>query len=637
MTFYEAALRVLEESGAPLHSTDITKRAIDKNLLSHVGKTPEVTMLARLAAMAKRPRDRKILVTAKDTFALADWLLSEDADALAQTGIFEPNPEESLPPYRSLERHPEPHAEYLRAIGRQADRKRGRDDDGKRKKFPPVAEVVFELLEEGRIALVPAELLARLKARDLVEELNTTALIDALADDNQKRVDQGRRPNFAALRADSGELQISVEPQSEGGPSALDLQQAFCAAVGLGFENGRVVLKSQRVQRERGDRHERAERGERAERTVDSTGPAVIGPEDLALLQAAKHAAKDARRALARVFRRKLAELDQGTFEKACVRMLHGLHFRELKVARRSKEGPTLTGRRKDGSLELRYAIRLVKGAQPVDRRLVQELRRELGNFGANLGLIVSTGETRSEARSEAVLGSGMVLLWCGDALAERFFEAKTGVHVTQVELYDLDEAFFALAQKDAEEALKRREERHRERDQQPRSSVDASAQPTPPMDAGADTQFAPAPAIALSAPGGAGFSPVSATNDATDAQGDDEGEEEGPEGSGAETGAPVAGGDAGAEGRRRRRRRRRRRGRGDAPAGQTAAGETPVAVAGTPGPIPEAAPSEASEAVPTQAAAPQEPVSSEPLVAASTDAPPPPEQSSGDRGPAAG
>ena len=82
MTFYEAALRVLEEAGMPLHSTDITKRAVDKGLLSHVGKTPEVTMLSRLAAMARRGRERKLQVTVRDTFALTDWMLPEDHEAL---------------------------------------------------------------------------------------------------------------------------------------------------------------------------------------------------------------------------------------------------------------------------------------------------------------------------------------------------------------------------------------------------------------------------------------------------------------------------------------------------------------------------------------------------------------------------
>jgi hypothetical protein len=46
---------------------------------------------ARLAAQAKRSRERKLVITARDTFALADWMLTEDADALAVTGIAGPS------------------------------------------------------------------------------------------------------------------------------------------------------------------------------------------------------------------------------------------------------------------------------------------------------------------------------------------------------------------------------------------------------------------------------------------------------------------------------------------------------------------------------------------------------------------
>src|SRR5918998_3239845 len=108
MTFYEAALRVLEAEGRPLTFLEITEKSIQQNLLSHVGKTPEMTMLSRLAAMARRTRDRKVVVTAKDTFALVDWSLPEDAEALAQTGLPEAHPEEDLPPLRPTERHPDP-------------------------------------------------------------------------------------------------------------------------------------------------------------------------------------------------------------------------------------------------------------------------------------------------------------------------------------------------------------------------------------------------------------------------------------------------------------------------------------------------------------------------------------------------
>lgn len=546
MTFYEAALRVLEEAGTPLLSADITKRAVEKGLLSHVGKNPELTMLLRLAAMAKRPRDRKLQVTAKDTFALLDWMLPEDAEALAATGVMEPNPEDELPPYRPEERHPEAHAEYLRSLGSRNDRKR-RDDDRK-KKFPPMAEVAFEALQEAGTALPPGELLARLKAREAcADDTSVGLLIDALASDNQRRVDESRRPQFVAARsADNNELQLSIEVFVEGGLSPVDAQQAFCQACNLKFENGRVMLRREQRQQERAEE-----------------SPAVSA-EDRQVIQTARLAGKDARKAFARIFRAKLMELEQATFEKACSKLLRAQHFHDLKVVRRAKEGPLLTARRREGSLELRYVVRFLRVSGPVERRHVQDVRRELAHTGANVALLVTANDARGDARGECTTGA-LVQLWAGDALSEKFFEAKVGVTVTSaIEFFDIDEAFFAQAKLDAEDSLKRREERQRERDER-------QAAPTPPPPSEGQVEAAEAPP-AEAAPEGA--------EGADDADGDDDGDDEG----GDEAGAPGEPGASG-EGRRRRRRRRRRRGgRGNGPReGEAQAGGAPAPSASAP------------------------------------------------------
>src|SRR5262245_831492 len=74
MTFTDAAAEVLRLVGRPLHYKEITDIAIEKNLLSHVGKSPEVTMGARLAAMLKKDSPENPLVRVKPgVFALRDW------------------------------------------------------------------------------------------------------------------------------------------------------------------------------------------------------------------------------------------------------------------------------------------------------------------------------------------------------------------------------------------------------------------------------------------------------------------------------------------------------------------------------------------------------------------------------------
>jgi hypothetical protein len=74
MTFIEAAAEVLRQAGKPLHYKEITEAAIAKNLLSHVGKTPEVTMSHRLtAAIKKADKDIPIVKVKPGVFALREW------------------------------------------------------------------------------------------------------------------------------------------------------------------------------------------------------------------------------------------------------------------------------------------------------------------------------------------------------------------------------------------------------------------------------------------------------------------------------------------------------------------------------------------------------------------------------------
>jgi hypothetical protein len=242
---------------------------------------------------------------------------------------------------------------------------------------------------------------------------------------------------------------------------------------------------------------------------------------------------------MARLLRGQLAALESRTLEKACVRMLHALGYREVRVAKRSNQGPLLTARRKDGSLELRYAIRVVRGNGAIERRMVQDCRRDIGHQSAQVGMLLGTGDLRGDARSEALSGGPLVLVWSGDGLAEKFLEAHTGVRVTHLELFELDPSFFEDVSRDAEEARHRREERRRERE-----------------------AAAPAP-------------------DDTAEEGEEAGAEEGEEGEAgapaeASAGAQDAPGDAAAGERRRRRRRRRgRRGKARTEGGAQAEGGT--------------------------------------------------------------
>src|SRR5689334_22773881 len=117
MTFTEAAEQVLRLVGKPLHYKEITDVAIEKDLLSHVGKSPEVTMGARLAALVKKGDKENPLVRIKPgVFALRDWDqetidrgLADRTPALKMLEDQEPEEEGSAPENGSAE--PEEEAE----------------------------------------------------------------------------------------------------------------------------------------------------------------------------------------------------------------------------------------------------------------------------------------------------------------------------------------------------------------------------------------------------------------------------------------------------------------------------------------------------------------------------------------------
>jgi hypothetical protein len=630
MTFYEAALRILESEGRPLHFLEITEKSIAQNLLSHVGKTPELTMLSRLAAMARRTRDRKVVVTAKDTFALVDWAIPEDAEALAQTGVLEPHPEDGLPPLRPTERHPDSRTENVRVTGRGSDRKQRRREEeeeggrGRRRRFPPLPEVVFEILSEAEAALRPEQLLEQARTKELAgEDATVEALLTALLEDNQRRIDAGRRPQFSFSKETGAVALERAGAPSEAPP--LELQAAFAAALGIPLEDGRPVLPR-------------------------AAAAAAAGPEaqaDAALMTTARTAVKDARKAMARALRKRLGELDVGTFEKSVVKMMHALGFRELKVAKRSKEGPLLTARKREGSVELRFAVRLLRGTPSLERKAVQELRKDLGHYSAQVGLLVCSGDVRGDARTEAQASGSLVMLWCGDALGEKFLEARSAVTVTQVELFDIDERFFEVAKLEAEEAQRRREERQREKQargedeesepraassegeerKKPRAEEPKKTRAEEPKKARAEEpkkaraeeprQAAPA-AVAPTAP-----------EEEEGEEDDEEGEDEDLEAASAFVGGGQAegtgaGGEAGSasDRKRRRRRRRGRRGRGGRPEGAApgtpaegapAAGVPPAEAATVAGTSPDEAGAAAGAVPSSEGAAPSEPQTTAP------------------------
>jgi len=529
MTFTEAAIEVLRREGKPLHFRKITEIAVRENLLDHVGKIPEEVMADQIAAHCRLPKPERLLMPVLPaTFALVEWQLDEDPAGLEN--LVEPPPLDELP-YRNRERHPIPAREMARVSGRGGDKGRRREEgeEKRTRRFPPPAEVVYELLSSAGGTMSLGDLASAGAERQLMPEAfgrDHAALSSALAEDNRRREAAGRRPLFQ-LDGEAVTLVAQPEPGERTAPVPALARQA---------------------------------------------------------------SAGDLRRAGLAALRRRLRECDAATVESLVLKLLERLGYRELKVARRGKDHVLVTARKRMGLGDVRHGFRVLRGSGDATRRDVVETRRDLGHYGAQIGAVITAGEAQRDARGDAVAAGQLpVLLICGEALAEAFVEAALGC--TQVVVPVVDEAFFASAAEAAarEESARPprrddRERRDRDRDRlerrerrdalAPQAANDTDEEPG--QDGGPEEGAAPAQASdhlhdQAASPARPPEEPRGESRDEADLDPDgdegEEGDEEGEEtAEAAAEGAAPAGGAEGApagEARRKRRRRRRRGGRG--------------------------------------------------------------------------
>lgn len=70
MTFLEAAYDILRRAGKPLHYKELTQKAIDRRLLTFVGRTPDVTMQTQLTNAVKKAPGHPFVRTKPGIFGL---------------------------------------------------------------------------------------------------------------------------------------------------------------------------------------------------------------------------------------------------------------------------------------------------------------------------------------------------------------------------------------------------------------------------------------------------------------------------------------------------------------------------------------------------------------------------------------
>src|SRR5205814_583810 len=204
MTFTEAAVEVLRRAAKPLHYAEIAEAAVRDNLLSHVGQDPEVTMGQRLAAMAKREDERRVVaVSPEGTFALLEWSVPAEQIVEPVAPPLQPAEDPAEPLYRAREREPRPiHAQARRRLEALQPGPEESEEEKRRerpRKFPPPAEVAFEWLAQRQSGAPIAELSTALFKKGLLSDAlvrDAPSLVQALLEDNRRRTEAGRKPAF---------------------------------------------------------------------------------------------------------------------------------------------------------------------------------------------------------------------------------------------------------------------------------------------------------------------------------------------------------------------------------------------------------------------------------------------------------
>ncbi|RYE93840.1 MAG: hypothetical protein EOO75_03470 [Myxococcales bacterium] len=227
MTFTEAAAEVLRLVGKPLHYKEITDLAIQKNLLSHVGKSPEETMGARLAQLLKKsPKENPLVRLKSGVFALRTWDEgkfpgpSEDCDFLPPFG---PGPRKAAPPPPPAPRATEPVARPVADVeprepreprepaerepaAARADRGTDRRSRAGRGRLRTEASVAAEAPAEAVEAAIEAPIDPdKNVGHPLVHEMAPVAAVDArlLSSDERPGATVGEPPSEVSSGAES--------------------------------------------------------------------------------------------------------------------------------------------------------------------------------------------------------------------------------------------------------------------------------------------------------------------------------------------------------------------------------------------------------------------------------------------------
>ncbi len=462
MTFTEAAVEVLRSVGKPLHYKKITEIAIERNLLSHVGKTPETTMSSRLATMVKKDRgDAPITKVKPGVFALREF--PEGAVEVPDSAPAEGDSAEASEPAAAPEEAAA--SEEISAAAPEAEEEASvpaQDLPGS-DVFPEEDDdddlILANLDDDTREDRKPRKRRPRRRRdRDAEGASSADSRPDSRADSRTERRPaprsrSRREPQVPATRAaEAGEpvgrdLSDAVETTLRGRSRE---PRALAQVAETLIETGRLagtpaLLAPTLAAAIRGDNAKRRASGGRPR---FREGDGLVSLMEWSLPSDAVNAERDAvraadrqRQSVRRAFIKRLIDLPDGALLELLATWLNAVGVQSLRAVRADAGDFSLAGTLRRGPEATPLAITIYRGKQPISNDAVVALRGGLHHFDhARMGWVVTLGQVRNGTVSEAhAEGAAPCALFDGDALAASMEEVGVGIQRASLPLAVLD------------------------------------------------------------------------------------------------------------------------------------------------------------------------------------------------------
>jgi restriction system protein len=466
MTFKQAAGKILQQSGTPLHAHEIARRALEAGLVSSSGKTPNATMEATLC-VAVRGKDSPFVRVSPRTFGLksqqagaVDAASDRESGGEPQERIHIPH----LPSWRAARG-------FLKAIeGRTSSQVFHLRGTLKKLRGTPQSNMDWTDPDTW--------ITERLSGEDRETAQAIWVGSDRIVNPRHNTGVWFLTRNYGLLQEGSdGRLSITERghtfiKETEGEIAReLDEVEGLLAVLRLVAESGPAssgellepwgehLHQNSRIRSDSAtrsflyyrltnlmDRKLVSRSGQQYAITpagLDWLGAIEDGEPDpsaeiLSLVQRTQEQVKEAMREL-------LADIDPYAFEHLIKELLVAMGYDEVEVTSPSNDkGVDVVGRIELGITSVKEVVQVKRHRRTIQRKDLDALRGCLHRFQAVRGTIIATSRFSSGTQKAAFeIGAAPITLIDGDKLIELLAKHEIGVNKRKVEIWELDEAAF--------------------------------------------------------------------------------------------------------------------------------------------------------------------------------------------------